>query len=65
MNEVWYVVGLLVVSAAVLAAGAWFVRHELRTRRQPPPAAAIWAGYAIVAAFVVLGATRTSWVVLS
>lgn len=64
VSEVWYVVGLSVVSLLVLLAGQWFVRYELRTRAQPPPAYAIWTGYAVVAVFVVLGAARTSWVVL-
>ncbi|MBO0842488.1 MAG: hypothetical protein J2O46_04835 [Nocardioides sp.] len=64
MKEVWYVVGLGAVSLLVLAAGQWFVRYELRTRLQPPPTAVIWAAYAVVAAIVVLGALRTSLVVL-
>ncbi|TQL68651.1 hypothetical protein FB381_2547 [Nocardioides albertanoniae] len=63
MNEVWYVVGLVAVSAVVLALGLWFVRREIRDGISPAPV--LWAGYAVVAAFVVLGALRTSWVVLS
>ena len=63
MNEVWYVVGLVVVSVAVLALGVWFVRREIRDGISSAPV--LWAGYAVVAAFVVLGALRTSWVVLS
>jgi hypothetical protein len=63
VNEVWYVVGLVVVSVAVLALGVWFVRREIRDEVSPAPL--LWMGYAVVAAFVVLGALRTSWVVLS
>jgi len=64
VSEEWYVVGLCVVSALVLVVGAWFVRHELTTRTQPPPAALLWIAYLGVAAVVVFGAARTSWVVL-
>lgn len=63
MNEVWYVVGLVVVSVAVLALGVWFVRREIRDEVAPAPL--LWAGYAAVAACVVFGVLRTSWVVLS
>ncbi|MGH3352963.1 MAG: hypothetical protein ACRDPS_20040 [Nocardioides sp.] len=63
MNEVWYVVGLAAVSAVVLALGVWFVRREIRDGISSAPV--LWAGYAVVAAFVVLGALRASWVVLS
>ena len=65
VKEVWYVVGLSVVSLAVILVGLWFVRHELRTRVQPPPAVLMWLAYAGVVAVVVFGAARTSWVVLS
>ncbi|MEP9383589.1 hypothetical protein [Nocardioides sp. KR10-350] len=64
MTEVWYVVGLCAASLAVLLVGHWYVRHELRTRTEPPPAAVLWGGYALVAVVVVLGCARTSWVVL-
>jgi len=64
VSEQSYVVGLCVVSLIVLVVGAWFVRHELRTRQQPPPAAVMWLAYLGVLIVVVLGAARTSWVVL-
>ncbi|MEI7057460.1 hypothetical protein WBG06_16675 [Nocardioides sp. CCNWLW239] len=63
MNEVWYVIGLVAVSVAVLVLGVWFVRREIRDQISPAPL--LWTGYAIVAAFVVFGVLRTSWVVLS
>ncbi|MEU0315825.1 hypothetical protein [Nocardioides sp. NPDC006273] len=63
MNEVWYVVGLVAVSVAVLVLGVWFVRREIRDEISPVPL--LWTGYAVMAAFVVLGVLRTSWVVLS
>ena len=63
MNEVGYVIGLVAVSAAVLALGVWFVRREIRDKVSP--ALVLWTGYAVVAAFVVFGVVRTSWVVLS
>jgi hypothetical protein len=63
VNEVWYVVGLVAVSVAVLALGVWFVRREIRDEVSPAPL--LWAGYAVVAAFIVFGVLRTSWVVLS
>ncbi|GGR42264.1 hypothetical protein J2S40_001580 [Nocardioides luteus] len=63
MNEVGYVIGLVAVSAAVLALGVWFVRREIRD--EVSPALVLWTGYAVVAAFVVFGVVRTSWVVLS
>ncbi|GGU33512.1 hypothetical protein GCM10007979_35650 [Nocardioides albus] len=59
----WYVVGLVMVSVAVLVLGVWFVRREIRD--EISPAALLWTGYAVVAAFVVFGVLRTSWVVLS
>lgn len=59
----WYVVGLVAVSVAVLVLGVWFVRREIRDQISPAPL--LWTGYAIVAAFVVFGVLRTSWVVLS
>ncbi|MFD7074423.1 hypothetical protein ACFV9G_09440 [Nocardioides sp. NPDC059952] len=63
MNEVGYVVGLVAVSVAVLALGVWFVRREIRDEVSPAPL--LWTGYGLVAAFVVFGVLRTSWVVLS
>lgn len=59
----WYVVGLVAVSVAVLMLGVWFVRREIRDQISPAPL--LWTGYAIVAAFVAFGVLRTSWVVLS
>jgi len=64
VSEEWYVVVLCVVSLLVILVGAWFVRHELRTRAAPPPPALLWVSYLGVVAVVVLGAARTSWVVL-
>lgn len=64
VSEGWYVVVLCVVSLLVILVAAWFVRHELRTRKEPPPAALMWLAYAGVVAVVVFGAARTSWVVL-
>jgi uncharacterized membrane protein YphA (DoxX/SURF4 family) len=61
VSAAWYAVILYVVALAVLAAGAWFVRHELRTRTAPPPAWALWLGYAIVAVLVVYGAARVTY----
>jgi len=61
----WYCVVLCVAAVAVLVLGQWLVRHELRTRVVPPPAALMWAAYAGVAIVVVGGAVRTCWVVLS
>jgi hypothetical protein len=61
----WYVVILCCAALAVLVAGQWFVRHELRTRRYPPPALLLWLAYAGVAAVVIFGTARTSWVMLS
>lgn len=64
MKQDWYVVGLCVVSLAVLVLGAWFVRHELTTRVQPPPAVVMWLAYVGVLAVVVFGTAWTSHIVL-
>lgn len=64
MKQDWYVVGLCLASLLVLVLGAWFVRHELTTRLQPPPAVVMWLAYACVVAVVVFGAAWTSHVVL-
>jgi uncharacterized membrane protein len=64
VGDVWYTIVLWVLALCVLAAGVWFVRWELR-RPDAPAAAGLWVGYALVALIVVLGAGRTSWVVLS
>lgn len=65
MSGEWYCVILCVAALMVLGVGQWFVRHELRTRVVPPPAAVLWTAYAGVALVVVAGAARTCWVVLS
>lgn len=64
MKQDWYVVGLCLASLLVLVLGAWFVRHELTTRLQPPPAVVMWLAYACVVAVVIFGAAWTSHVVL-
>lgn len=56
---------LCCAALAVLVAGQWFVRRELRTRSCPPPALLLWLVYAGVAVVVIFGAVRTSWVVLT
>jgi len=61
VSAAWYTVLLSVAALAVLVAGAWFVLHELRTRTSPPPAWALWLGYVVVAALVVYGVARTSY----
>lgn len=64
MKQDWYVVGLCLAALVVLVIGAWFVRHELTTRVQPPPAVVMWLAYVGVLAVVVFGAAWTSHIVL-
>lgn len=64
MKQDWYVVGLCLAALVVLVLGAWFVRHELTTRVQPPPAVAMWLAYLAVLAVVVFGAAWTSHIML-
>jgi drug/metabolite transporter (DMT)-like permease len=64
VKQDWYVVGLCLAALLVLVLGAWFVRHELSTRVQPPPAVVMWLAYLGVLAVVVFGAAWTSHIVL-